>query len=140
MNIRAGIGPPCPDYEVKGAAFAHNTLDPDATAHKANQLATNRQSQAGTAESPSRRSVRLREGVEDQLLLIFGNPDTRVGNREVQCHLALACGVQLYLDTDLSPFGELDGIADEVHQDLPQPGGVGNQELRNRRLNPARQM
>ena len=33
------------------------------------------------------------------------------------------------LDHDLALAGELDGVADEVDQDLPQPGDVADQDL-----------
>jgi hypothetical protein len=44
-------------------------------------------------------------------------------------HLDMSRGFILFADPEnhVTPFGELDGIASEIREDLPQPAGVATQ-------------
>ena len=63
--------------EMERAALARFALDPDAAAHHLYKRGRNGESQAGAAVFSPRRSVRLREGFKDELLLVLGNSDAR---------------------------------------------------------------
>ena len=81
--------------------------------------------------------LRLREGVnltespEEKFLLVIGDANTGVGDGESEYTLSDGCstiGCDFYLN--LSPIGELDGVAGEVDEDLPQPHLVSDHRIR----------
>src|SRR5207248_2746529 len=70
--------------------------------------------------------VDLRKRPEQQSHLVRGDANARIGDRKVQANPSRF--FQLLLDTqhDLSGGGELDRIANQVDDDLPQPAGVAH--------------
>ena len=135
--------------EVETAALAGFTLYPDAAAHHAHQLARDCQPETGAAVVARRRYIRLREGIKDHHLLVAGDADTRIGDGEVQtdasvagCLLRGAVVIRLIdgdLHKDLTFMGELDGIAQQVHQHLLQAARVADDFPENLRVDAASQ-
>ena len=87
------------------------------------QLRGDGQAQPGAAVLARGRAVGLREGLEDQLLLLGGMP--MPVSRTAKCSpTSSAVDVAARRSThDLAALGELDGVADQVDQDLAQPAG-----------------
>ena len=73
-------------------------------------------------------AVRLREALKDRAELVGGNTDPRIRDRETQCARLQAAGFAPHQDGQFSPLGELNGIAQQVENDLPQPDGIADQQ------------
>src|ERR1700730_7688279 len=91
-------------------------------------------SQACAAIPARHRSVRLGEGIEDVLLLLNGDADARIFHRKVQGGRGRSWRLLIYANENLTVLRELDGIANQVDQDLTNPPRITQQSLRNFRL------
>ncbi len=95
-------------------------------AQRATELARDRQAQAGAAIATRDRVVALHERFEDLLELCGTNADARVDNNDAQHHAMLierrALGTQLHR----TAVGELDGVGDEIGQNLSQASGIAH--------------
>ena len=118
--------------EGKDAALADRAFHAEFAAHPADELRRNGQAEAGAAELAGDGAVRLGEGLEDGPLLLERDADAGVGNGEAQeglrgfpARVRRAAG-RRNLQHDRAFAGELDGVADEVDQDLAQPPGVAD--------------
>jgi hypothetical protein len=80
--------------------------------------------------------VHLLEGLEDPLLLVRRNADSGVRDHEAQRPLSPLRLDRLDLDQHLAVAGELDRVADQVDDHLPQPRGVAHHERRHPRRDP----
>ena len=102
-------------------------FQPDPAPHQFRQPGRNRQPQARAAEPARGAVVALLEGREDPGLLVRRNAGTRVPHGEVQDHVLLGLRLTPDLQHDLPMFGELDGVAHQIDQDLAQarPGRPG---------------
>jgi hypothetical protein len=69
---------------------------------------------------------------EDEVegLVLHGYADSRIHHRHVQRHFAASLRLRQDLHHDLAAHRELDGIADQVDQDLAQTRGVAQQGVR----------
>ena len=85
------------------------------------------------------RAIRLLERFEDELLLVLGNSDTGVGNRnldglvgiaEHRMGRAPAAASTAYAKRDAALRGELEGVGQEVEDDLLKPFLVGPDVMR----------
>ena len=128
-----------PGREVEGAAAADFAFDPDPPSHEVHQPRGDRQSQAGAAETAGGRAVGLLEDLEDHLLLLRRHADARIADGEVQHDLAVAHRFRPDLEHDLAALGELDGVAHQVDDDLPQAGGIAAEKGGHVGTNPAGQ-
>src|SRR5690606_9930994 len=109
------------------AAAPWVALDPEVTSHEVHEPLGDRQAQASPAELGWHRPVRLLKGIEDQVELVVGNADARIGDDEFD-HI-LACrgaGGLVHLDREahLTILRELDSVSDQVQYDLSQTEGV----------------
>ena len=122
---------PKPCGEVERAALARLALDPDAPAHQLDELRRDGQAQPGAAVLARRRgAIGLAEGLEDRLLLVRRNADAGVADAEMQSHRLRPSAYRVSRRTTTSPaLGELDGVADQVDDDLPQPARVADQRV-----------
>lgn len=78
---------------------------------------------------PGHGAIALREGFEDGVMLVRGNADPRVANREAQLERIVGRdggATQL----DVAAFGEFHGVAQEIEQDLTQPLRVAHHGAR----------
>src|ERR1022692_4860508 len=78
-----------------------------------------------------RRRVHLAERLEQALDPVLRNPDAGVLHRDLKLHPALVNGPEIHqgrdppgVDRDAPGERELDGVVDEVDDDLPQAGDV----------------
>lgn len=62
----------------------------------------------------------LRERLEDPLEIFLGHADARIDHVELQQGRPLSLG-EPHHEANTAGLRELDGIADEVHEDLAQP-------------------
>ena len=76
------------------------------------------------------------------LLLVRRDADAGVAHGEAQADLALGRGLagDFHAHDHLALLGELDGVAHQVEQDLPQPAGVADQGVGHVRLHVADQL
>ena len=106
---------------------AELALDPDAAAHQLDERRRDRQAQAGAAEPARRRAVGLAEGLEDRGVLVRRDADAGVADREVQHRSPSSVRASSRTSTSTWPArGELDGVADQVGEHLPQPDRVAD--------------
>src|SRR5882762_931970 len=122
--------------EVKYATLSDFTLHPYSSAHHFGNLARNRQAQAGPSKSPCSRSVRLREGLEDQVLLFRRNSDSRVRYENAQMHAVARLALEFRVYNDVPALREFDRVTDKVHDQLAQACRVSNHDPRDLSRNP----
>src|SRR5688572_7413625 len=132
----------------EAAALARRALDGDLAAEQAADLATDRQAEPGAAVLAACRAVGLLEGLEDDAQLVGRNTDARVGDRvrgynrrgterRVRRTPAAARAPDRQLDAAL--VRELEGVRQQVLQNLQQPLLVGNRAARQLRIQVDRQ-
>ena len=118
------------ERDDEGRSPAGLAFDRDAAAHQLGQPAHDRKAEPGAAEAPGGRAVGLGKGLEQAGRLLGGDADAGVGDRQGEAHAVVGLRQGPDMDADLAHFGELDGIADQVEQDLAYPGGVAAQMIR----------
>ena len=131
---RGRRGQPETGDEAELRPLAGFGVEPQRSAHLADQLLGDRQPEAAAAEAAGGRAVGLGEGAEDAGLLFRGHADAGIRDRETQP--GRRPGV-IDLDAvdqhgDRAAVGELDGVADQVDQHLAEPVGVAHQPRRHR--------
>ncbi len=92
---------------------------------------------------PNRRVVEpstCSNGSKTALQLVGGDADPGVGDIESEDDLVKAGVFHRHIDDDLAAVGELDGVADQVDQDLAQAIVVADQRVRNIGGDPASQL
>ena len=107
---------------------AGRALDPDLAAHQLDELLGDRQPQAGAAVLARRRAVGLGEGLEQSRLRLPAEmpmPVSWTSKRSVASRGRLAD--RRDADDDFAALGELDRVADQIDQHLPQAAGVAAQ-------------
>ena len=87
----------------------------------------------GAAEPARRRTVGLAEGFEDRVLMLERDADASVGHRELQHPVLVAIGLAPDCHEHVTLLGELDGIADQVDEDLAQAQRIADERGRTRR-------
>src|ERR1700730_17402635 len=105
--------------EVEGAAFARLTFDPNASVHHPDQTGANCQSESRAAVYARHGTVRLGKCFEDFDLFVERDSNASILDGEMQAH-GVGC-LRFLLDPaeDLTAFGEFDGVAHHVDDDLP---------------------
>ena len=91
------------------------------------------QTQPHAAVPSCRRRVRLLENLENGGLPALGYPNARVRDRELQTHVPLGLALLPDFYQNLTGFRELDGIVDEIENDLPEAVVIADHELGTRR-------
>src|SRR5579863_8151450 len=128
---RGRFGGRQPHLEPKCRAAAGRAVDADFAAHQGGELRADGQSQTGAAIFSRRERVRLAEGIEYAALDFLGYADARVDDLESQQAIRAGCP---YPHDNLAGVRELDGVADEIDEDLAQPHriaphGAGDVEI-----------
>lgn len=93
----------------------------DRTAHAFSQLARDGEAEARAAKTARDLTVRLDERLEEAMLFVGSDADARVGNADDH---GLAVRSVLHVNSDPAPVGELDGVTDQVQQDLAHHVGI----------------
>ena len=79
-----------------------------------------REAESGAAVFTGHAAVRLTEGLEQSLHGIRAHADPAVHHRKFQDRLLLPARHNIYTDVDCPVVGELDGIAEQIVENLPQ--------------------
>jgi hypothetical protein len=79
---------------------------------------------ARSAEAARGRLVHLREVLKEARQHLGGNADAGVAHREDHAGPAVGLG-RLHTERDVAPFGELDGVGEEVAQHLQELHAIG---------------
>lgn len=72
--------------------------------------------------------------------LVLGNADARIGDAELQRLHAVIGLLAADIDEDVAPFGELDGVAHEIGQDLADTAGIADHRPGDARVHPDNQL
>ncbi|OPZ57101.1 MAG: hypothetical protein BWY87_01697 [Deltaproteobacteria bacterium ADurb.Bin510] len=113
--------------EPEGRTSAWPALDADAATHHLDQVPGDRQPQAGAAVAPGDAVVLLGEGRKDVIDAFGADADAGVRDLEAQQGLSVALVEHFDLEAHLASFGELDGVADQVHEHLADATGIAAQ-------------
>ncbi len=120
------------DAEAEPAAFAQLApLELEVSVEGARQLLREQEPQPRAAELASHRVVGLDERLKELAALLGRDTDAGVldQERELLRGAVRARRRGLALDGHLAALGELDGVPDQVDEDLPQPRRIGAHEL-----------
>ena len=118
------------DGKVKRTALAEFALDPQLPAHQLDQLHRDVESEPGAAIPPRRRCVRLTERFENLLLLFDRNSNPGIRHDKVQVHLRILSLFDGDDNDDFAFLRELQGVPDEVNDDLSKPSGIAHERIR----------
>src|SRR5690554_5206442 len=116
--------------EVEGTALTRNGLKPKVPAHTGDDFTTQGQAQSGAAIFARGRAIRLTEAFKNPLLCLGGNPDTGILNGNVQLQAIVRLPLKFSGQQDLPDIGKLDGVPQQIGNDLPQAGGITVHVLR----------
>ena len=103
-----------------------STFQPDATAHHLDKLICDRQTEPGSAELSSRRTVDLSKRVKDRFRRFRRNSNAGIADLKVQCDRRICLRGDCDLNDDFTLLGKLDGVSDEVRQGLHEPPRIGD--------------
>ncbi|GAA3067988.1 hypothetical protein GCM10020254_09650 [Streptomyces goshikiensis] len=128
------VGPADGQVEGEGAALARCALRGDGPAEELGDLTADGEPEAGAAVLAAGGAVGLLEGAEDGFQLLLGDADSRVpypegddGSAAAQTCGDLGARRRFDAELDAAALGELDGVGEQVAQDLAQPRVVGEQ-------------
>src|SRR5216684_7956749 len=107
---------------MESTALAQSALEPDAPTHAIDQLRDDRQAQPSATKPPAGRNISLRKSFEDELLFFRRNSDPCIGDAEVQNNAILVLRLFAHLYDNAAALGKLEGIADEIEENLSQAG------------------
>ena len=107
-----------PEREPEGGACADFALHAYGPPHHFDQLPGYGESETGAAEFAGGRVVGLREAVEDAPLHLRSDADAGVRHLDHYDYMVFPFLLQGGANDDFTLFGELYGVADQVHQDL----------------------
>ena len=116
---------------------ARRALHADLAAHELDEAPADGQAQAGAAEAPRGGGVGLRERLEQHVELLGRDADAGVAHLEAQRRPVVPLVHEPDGHRHLAALGELDGVADQVGEDLAQAPRVAAQGRRARRPRPA---
>ncbi len=100
------------------------TCETNITAHQSDKTLHDGKPQPRPFVSPRDRSIPLGEGIKDRLLRLDRNADSGITHRHFEEGAIMTILNTFNVNQDATSFRKLDGIAHEVHQNLPQPDSV----------------
>ena len=109
-------------------------LDFHFPAHQFHQPNADGQTEAGSSILASRRGIRLLEGLKNRLQLICRQSDSGVLHCKAKLDLLFFLTYQFDTKNDLAALGELDGVAQQVQQNLSNPMHIADQPFGNPRI------
>ena len=119
-------------FQPEGAADARRALDADVATHQFGQAAGNGQPQPGAAEAAGGGDVGLLESLEQAGRFIAVHADAGVVHGKADDDLLVVFGMQAAAQDDAALFGEFDGIAQEIEQDLADAHAIAVEHGRQR--------
>ena len=122
------------DREMESRAHTDFALDPHLAAHQFGKMSANCQPQARPAETPRAGSIRLLERLENVFEFVLRYADARVLHREVDFPVVLFQPAAGSGEQNTASRRKFYGIAEQVDQDLAQPGDVAEQRFGHTRV------
>ena len=119
------------DRDAERAALAGGAGDRDRAAEHLGQPLADGQPQSAAAKPPGGRTIGLSKRLKQPGDLFGGHADPLVDDVKPQRRFAAQCADQLGADANLAVIAELDGVAHQIEQDLPQASGIGGDGLGN---------
>src|SRR5256885_4456868 len=116
-----------PSRKIERAPLSDRAFSPGLSSHQLHQLLRNGQSQAGSPVLARDGSMGLSESLENLRQLVLRDADASVSHRESEQAGLLTDRVLLDPQDYLASFGELDGVADQIDQDLMEAFWVTHQ-------------
>src|SRR6516164_5884925 len=113
MESKAGV-------EVESAPLAYFALEPNPSAHSFHQARGDGQPQARAAVRAPGRAIGLHKGIENVFVLFRCDTNTGVGDGKMEEDFFACACFHFNLDHHFAAPGELDGVADQVDDHLPQ--------------------
>jgi hypothetical protein len=110
--------------EVETTTFPGLALHPDLALHHLHQAARDRQAQSSAPEPAAGRCVCLGKRLEDGFLLFRWNANPGVAHSEVQPRSIRLPPFQGHAQLHFASTGELDGIPQQVGEDLGETIGI----------------
>src|SRR5262245_18163219 len=104
--------------KTEGTAVSRGRLDLELPSHVGHQVPGDRQSETCAAVYTSSRAITLGEGIQNPLPRLRAHTNACVAYFKLQGHGGLKRCRQRYVHDDLALLGKLDGIAQEIHEDL----------------------
>ena len=126
--------------EPERRALAQFALEVDFALHHRHELLGNREAEPGAAIFPRRRAVRLREGLEQAVLHFRWDANARIDDVEAQHGVRRRLALFEDAHHHLAALGELDGVADEVEENLAQAARIAAQAAGHVRQDGAREL
>jgi len=112
------------EFEGKLGSRSFFAAAREGAAHEFGEFPGNAEAEPGTAEAAGSGAVGLGERLEEFLPFFFRYADSRIRNRDTQ-QGATVVGRRAFGDEpDAAPGGKLDGVAQQVGEDLPDADGV----------------
>ena len=118
------------ELEPEGAAETDRALEPHAATHELDELLGDRRAEAGAAEPPGLGLVGLGEALEDPPLVLGRDADAGVADRELQRHRLRSAVHARDVERHAAPLGELDGVRQQIDEDLAQVRFVAARDRR----------
>ena len=119
------------ECKAKGRTLVRRTRYVYVSAHEVYELFDDRETEARSSETSGGGSVRLGKRREQSRLCVSGNSSARVGNIDLQRERVRFLGQEHDVDRHVAGFRELDGVPDQVEQDLPQSDRIADDVVRN---------
>ena len=119
--------------EPEDRAAPDLALDADLAVHEIDKPRADGKAEAGAFMAAGRGRVDLRELLEHALQLVRRDTDAGIFDADLQMHDAVR-DLAGDIDQDMTLFGELDGIAQQVGDDLAETPGIADDEGRQARI------
>src|SRR5713226_1911713 len=119
-----------PDREMKRASLPRLAFNPDPSAHEMDQLSRDGKPETCSPILSRCGTIGLREGLKDLGVHLLRDAHSCITHRKLEFHFFRADGVASDADDDLAGFRKLDAVPNQVDDDLPEPGGVSHEFLR----------
>ena len=130
FDVGAGEG----QGERKRGTLAGSAVHRDFSAHGFDELLGNGEAEAGAAEAAAHRTVGLRERAEQPGGRLGVESDAGVDDRESDPGVGGGEIGAVHAERDRAPVGELDGVAEEVEEDLTEARRVAEEGGRQTRI------
>ena len=119
------------EFKVEPAASPVLALHMDVSAHQLDQLLGESEPESGSLYTSVFLGVRLREGLEYLVEILFSNPTSAVMNGDQKCDPVIGFVLNFNLDPDETVIGVFRGIADNVRHDLRDTFHIASHPGRN---------
>src|ERR1700730_5780266 len=116
--------------EMEAAAHAQLAFHPNSSVHEFPQPGRNSQTQSRATISATHGSVSLCKSLKDRSLLFSRNSDTRIYDCKMEFDAVIRPRICPDVNNYFALLRELDGVTDQIHNDLSQTSGVPHECVR----------